>query len=239
LMEYFPDILNVEFTATMEDDLDKVEKGAMSWDEVLRNFYGPFSEKLAIAEEAIGEVELKDEVSDVICEVCGRNMVYKLGRYGRFLACPGYPQCRNVKSVDKDGKVIEVEAEESDIICEQCGAKMVVKLGRYGKFLACPNYPECKNIKSIDEEIGVKCEKCGGELVKKRSKRGKIFYGCKNYPECETTYWNLPVQDICPHCGRHLVSKTNKKQETTIYCENKECPGNPKDKKGADQENSK
>lgn len=242
LMNYFPDILNVEFTSDMEDQLDKVEKGEMAWDEVLRRFYGPFSEKLAIAEEDIGEVELKDEESDVICEVCGRNMVYKIGRYGRFLACPGYPECRNVKSVDKDGKVLEDEAEESDVTCEQCGAKMVVKRGRYGKFLACPNYPECKNIKSIDEEIGIACEKCGGPLVKKRSKRGKVFYGCKNYPQCETTYWNLPIADICPDCGRHLVTKTNKKQETTVYCENKECPGNQKDDKkesGAKQENSK
>lgn len=231
LMEYFPDILNVEFTATMEDNLDKVEKGALTWDEVLRNFYGPFSEKLAIAEEAIGEVELQDEESDVICEVCGRNMVYKMGRYGRFLACPGYPQCRNVKSLDKDGKVLEPEVEESDVVCENCGAKMVIKQGRYGKFLACPNYPECKNIKSIDEEIGIKCEKCGGALVKKRSKKGKVFYGCKNYPECETTYWNLPVEELCPECGRHLVTKTNKKKETTVYCENKDCPSNQKEEK--------
>lgn len=231
LMEYFPDILNVEFTAIMEDDLDKVEKGTMAWDEVLHNFYEPFSKKLAIAEEAIGEVDLQDEESDVVCELCGRKMVYKMGRYGKFLACPGYPQCRNVKSVDKDGNLVEEESEESDVVCENCGAKMVVKRGRYGKFLACPNYPQCKNIKSIDEEIGVKCEKCGGQLVKKRSKKGKVFYGCKNYPSCDTIYWNLPVEDICPHCGRHLVSKTNKKQETIVYCENKDCPGNVKEDK--------
>ncbi|MEG1477906.1 MAG: type I DNA topoisomerase [Clostridiales bacterium] len=231
LMEYFPDILNVEFTATMEDELDKVEKGNMEWQEVLRNFYGPFSERLAKAEEDIGEIELQDEVSDIICENCGKNMVFKMGRYGKFLACPGYPQCRNVKSVDKDGKVAEKEEEESDIVCEQCGSKMVIKRGRYGKFLACPNYPDCKNIKSIDQEIGVKCEKCGNELVKKRSKKGKVFYGCKGYPECETTYWNLPIEAVCPDCGRHMVEKTNKKQETTVYCENKECSSNKKEDK--------
>lgn len=228
LMEYFPDILNVEFTANMEDELDKVEEGKMEWVSVLENFYGPFSASLAKAEEAIGEIALVDEVSDIICERCGRNMVYKMGRYGRFLACPGYPECRNVKSIDKDGNVVEAEVEESDVVCEHCGSKMVVKQGRYGKFLACPNYPECKNIKSIDEEIGIKCEKCGGELVKKRSKKGKVFYGCKNYPKCETTYWNLPLEALCPDCGRHMVEKTTKQKGTTVYCENKECPGNVK-----------
>ncbi len=228
LMEYFPDILNVEFTARLEDELDKVEDGSESWQQVLADFYGPFSERLAKAEEAIGEIELKDEVSDVICENCGRHMVYKMGRYGRFLACPGYPECRNVKSVDKDGNVEEKVIAESDIICEKCGSRMVVKKGRYGKFLACPNYPECKNIKSIDEEIGVPCEKCGGQLVKKRGKRGKVFYGCQNYPDCQTVYWNLPVEQLCPECGRHMVEKTNKNGETTVYCENKECPGNVK-----------
>ena len=144
------------------------------------------------------------------------------------MACPGYPECRNVKSVDKDGNVEEKVIEESDIICEKCGSRMVVKKGRYGKFLACPNYPECKNIKSIDEEIGVPCEKCGGQLVKKRGKRGKVFYGCQNYPDCQTVYWNLPVEQLCPECGRHMVEKTNKNGETTVYCENKECPGNVK-----------
>lgn len=224
LMEHFPDILNVEFTAKMEENLDKVEEGEMKWDDVLNEFYGPFSASLEKAEEAIGEVELVDEVSDVICEYCGKNMVYKMGRYGRFLACPGYPQCRNIKSVDKDGKVEEKTVEESDVICDKCGRTMVVKKGRYGKFLACPGYPECKNIKSIDEEIGIACTSCGGPLVKKRNKRGRVFYGCKNYPDCQLAYWSLPVEDICPDCGHHLVEKVGKDQGKTIICENKECP---------------
>lgn len=228
LMDHFPDILNVEFTAKMEEELDKVEVGDLGWQKVLEDFYGPFSESLEKAEEAIGEVELVDEVSDVVCEYCGRNMVYKMGRYGRFLACPGYPECRNVKSVDKDGNVEEKTLGESDVKCEKCGRTMVVKKGRYGKFLACPGYPECKNIKSIDEEIGVKCVKCGGELVKKRNKRGKVFYGCQNYPDCQVAYWNLPVADICPDCGQHMVEKIGKNGEKAIICENKECPTHQK-----------
>ena len=181
---------------------------------------------------AIGEVELSDEVSDVICEFCGRNMVYKIGRYGRFLACPGYPECRNVKSVDKDGNVEEKTLGESDVVCDKCGRTMVLKKGRYGNFLACPGYPECKNVKSIDEEIGVACTECGGALVKKRNKRGRVFYGCKNYPDCQTAYWNLPVEAVCPECGRHLVEKTGKNNEKTVICENKECPSNQKAAKG-------
>ena len=155
LMQYFPDILNVEFTAKLEEELDKVEEGELSWRSILADFYAPFSIALEKAEEDIGEVELVDEVSDVICEFCGRNMVYKMGRYGRFLACPGYPECRNVKSVDKDGNVEEKNLGESDVVCDKCGRTMVLKKGRYGNFLACPGYPECKNIKSIDEEIGI------------------------------------------------------------------------------------
>ena len=228
LMEHFPDILSVDFTARMEEGLDKVEEGEMPWRSVLEEFYGPFSESLSKAEEAIGEVELVDEVSDVICELCGRNMVYKMGRYGKFLACPGYPQCRNVKSVDKDGNVEEKDLGESDVVCEKCGRTMVLKKGRYGTFLACPGYPECRNVKSIDEEIGIACTECGGVLVKKRNKRGRVFYGCKNYPDCQTAYWNLPVEDICPHCGRHLVKRTGRNGETAVICENKECPSNRK-----------
>ena len=228
LMEHFPNILNVEFTSQMEEELDKVEEGALHWRTVLEDFYGPFHESLAKAEEAIGEVELVDEVSDVVCEFCGRNMVYKIGRYGKFLACPGYPECRNVKSVDKDGNVEETTLGESEEVCDKCGRKMVLKKGRYGTFLACPGYPECKNVKSIDEEIGVACTECGGMLVKKRNKRGRVFYGCKNYPDCQTAYWNLPVDAVCPDCGRHMVEKTGKNQQTAIVCENKECPSHQK-----------
>lgn len=228
LMQYFPDILNVEFTAKLEEELDKVEEGELSWRSILADFYAPFSVALEKAEEDIGEVELVDEVSDVICEFCGRNMVYKMGRYGRFLACPGYPECRNVKSVDKDGNVEEKNLGESDVVCDKCGRTMVLKKGRYGNFLACPGYPECKNIKSIDEEIGIACTECGGALVKKRNKRGRVFYGCKNYPDCQTAYWNLPVEAVCPECGRHMVEKTGRNDTKTIICENKECPTNQK-----------
>ena len=228
LMQYFPDILNVEFTAKLEEELDKVEEGELSWRSILADFYAPFSIALEKAEEDIGEVELVDEVSDVICEFCGRNMVYKMGRYGRFLACPGYPECRNVKSVDKDGNVEEKNLGESDVVCDKCGRTMVLKKGRYGNFLSCPGYPECKNIKSIDEEIGIACTECGGALVKKRNKRGRVFYGCKNYPDCQTAYWNLPVEAVCPECGRHMVEKTGRNDTRTIICENKECPTNQK-----------
>ncbi len=228
LMEHFPDILNVEFTAKMEEKLDKVEVGDLGWQKILEDFYGPFSASLEKAEEAIGEVELVDEVSDVVCEYCGKQMVYKMGRYGRFLACPGYPACRNIKSVDKDGNVEEKTLGESDVQCEKCGRTMVVKKGKYGKFLACPGYPTCKNIKSIDEEIGVKCVQCGGELVRKRNKRGKVFYGCQNYPDCQVAYWNLPLTEVCPECGQHMVEKTGKDGEKIVFCENKECPTNQK-----------
>ncbi len=232
LLEHFPDVLNAEFTARMEDKLDHVEEGQISWSRVLEDFYGPFAESLRLAEETIGEVELSDEESEIVCEFCGRKMVFKMGRYGRFLACPGYPECRNVKSVDKDGNVEEKIVEESDVACEHCGRKMVVKKGRYGKFLACPGYPECKNIKSIDVEIGVDCNRCGAPLVKKRTKTGKVFFGCKNYPECTVNYWNTPVPELCSSCGHYLVKKTDKKKGEILVCENKECDARPRAEKG-------
>lgn len=168
LKEYFPKILDVEFTAGMEEQLDLVEEGKLPWKQILNEFYPPFQKDLEYAEEQIGEIEIEDEVSDEICEKCGRNMVYKLGRYGRFLACPGFPECRNTKP--------------------------------------------------ILTEIGVKCLACGGEIVERKGKRGRIFYGCKNYPECEYVSWDKPTGEACPTCGSMMVEKVNKKQEKTVYC---------------------
>ena len=250
LVKYFPDIMDVSFTAGMEDKLDDIEKGGQDWHKIIADFYPPFAEKLAFAATD------GDEITDIVCEKCGAPMIRKNGRYGKFLACSNYPECSNIKS----------EKEEvSDVKCDKCGAMMVYKTGKYGRFLACPNYPECTNVKPIDEETTTeKCEKCGGDMVVKKgrfgkylqctvckatksltekagvcpqcgnptqkmtSKSGKVFYGCSNYPACNFMSWDMPTGEHCPKCGSYIVLTKDGK---TRKCSNKECDYSDKPKK--------
>ena len=202
--EHFADIINVSFTARMEDDLDKVAEGERDWVDSMRDFYGVFSKTLSAAETAMGDtrVKVEDEVTDVICEKCGRNMVIKTGRFGKFLACPGYPECKNTR------KMGETEPPQvSDKVCELCGKPMLMKNGRYGKFLACSGYPACKNIVSLAKEYKNACPKCGGDLSQRFSKRHRSFYGCKNYPACDFVSWDEPSSEKCPTCKSTLFQK--------------------------------
>ena len=178
LAESFPRLLDLKFTAVLEEELDNIEEGQMVWQDVIGEFYKPFAEDLKKAHAELERIEIQDEVSDVLCEKCGRNMVYKLGRYGKFLACPGYP--------------------------------------------------ECKNTKPILDEIGIECSQCkkegreAGQLVRRRSRRGRYFYGCSNYPDCTYTSWQRPVAELCPYCGKNL---TVRKEGADPMCSNKECSG--------------
>lgn len=174
LKQYFKEIVDVEFTANMEDKLDAIADGHGSRVELLRDFYKPFSATLAHAEEEIGTVELPVEISDEKCENCGRNMVVKHGRYGKFLACPGFPECRNTKPILKD--------------------------------------------------IGVNCSKCGGSIVERRTKRGKVFYGCKNYPDCDFVSWDMPLQETCQTCGAFMVRHNLKNGRFITLCSSENCP---------------
>ncbi len=204
MTDYFSDIINVKFTAKMEDDLDRVAVGERNWTDSMADFYGVFSKTMEKAETAMGDarVKVEDEVTDVICEKCGRNMVVKTGRFGKFLACPGYPECKNTR------KMGETQPPQvSDQVCEHCGKPMIVKNGRYGKFLACSGYPECKNIVSLAKEYKQACPKCGGDLTQRFSKRHRAFYGCKNYPTCDFVSWDEPTEEICPTCGGRLFQK--------------------------------
>jgi len=172
LKQYFADIVNEEFTAGMEKQLDRIEEGDLNWIKVLEDFYKDFKNDLDIAEKEMEKIEIEDEVSDVICEKCGRNMVIKFGRFGKFLACPGYP--------------------------------------------------ECKNTKPLVHDLGIKCPKCDGDIVERTSKRGRKFFGCSNYPNCDFVSWDKPIEKKCPECNSLLVEKKTKK-ETTIKCINENC----------------
>jgi len=227
LVEHFPDVLNVQFTAQMEDSLDHIEEGDKDWVEAVRAFYNPFSKLLEKAQTEMRDVKREEIPTEIICEKCGRRMVIKWGRHGRFLACPGYPECKNTKEFvqEASGQVKVVEpVSGSTEKCEKCGKPMIVKTSRFGKFLACSGYPECKNTKAIT--TGVKCPQpnCKGELAQKRTKRGRTFYACSRYPDCKFALWDRPLPRPCPDCGApFLVEKFGRHSGPKAVCHNKDC----------------
>jgi len=198
LVKHFPKILDVKFTAHMEDDLDKILTKKINWITVLKEFYIPFEASLKEAEEKMEKVK-KEIMTEEVCPECGSKLVIRQGRYGDFIACSNYPKCKFTKNLPAEGD------QESTLkeTCEKCGRPMTIKHGRYGDFLACTGYPECKNIKPILKKIGVKCPKCGAELVEKRTKKGKLFYSCSNYPQCDFATWQKPVVKEGDKEGKH------------------------------------
>jgi DNA topoisomerase-1 len=266
----FDDILDVEYTRNLEEDLDKIEAGTENYQTTLESFYRKFAKDLKRAEKEM--VNLKEgQPTDEVCDKCGAKMVIKAGKFGLFLACSAYPDCENTRELEKPEPGAEGEIEET---CENCGKPMVVKRGRFGQFLACTGYPECKTTRKIittkqgmtaakpdqvlDEKCprcgsnlvlkhgrfgeftactgypackyvkqkltGVACPKDGGDVVEKKSRRGKVFYGCANYPDCDFTLWKKPVPEKCPDCGApFLVERITKRHGRQLICNNEEC----------------
>lgn len=230
LVEHFPRVIDYEFTAKMETELDAVAEGEKNWRPVIKDFYQPFHENL---ENKYNEIKKQDimpeEKSEEKCDKCGAEMIIKTGRYGKFLACSAFPECKNIKGLDNNGSkpqeksrdIEKLEKKYNGEKCDKCGAEMVIKTGRFGPFLACSAYPKCKNIKNIKENnssTGITCPKCGaGEIVQKRSKRG-TFYACDKYPECKNAYWGKPTGKKCPECGSLMIETKN-----GAKCSNKDC----------------
>ena len=229
LVESFPDILNVEFTASMEDELDKIEDGTEKWTKAMKRFYTPFAQDLKKAEKEMRDVKRQEVPTDIACEKCGALMVIKWGRNGEFLACPQYPECKSTKNFKRDeaGAIQVVVEEEVNESCGQCGRPMLLRWGKFGRFLGCSGYPECKNIQPLEKpvDIGVKCPECKeGNLKERKSRWGKVFYGCDRYPECKFASWGKPVPTPCPDCGSPiLVEKITKRAGKTHHCYKKEC----------------
>jgi DNA topoisomerase I len=275
LVESFQDIFDYEYTARMEDHLDRIESGRERWQDAMRDFWDRFSQRLATAEKQMRDVKTEEIETDEICEKCGKKMVIKWGKFGRFMACSGYPDCKNTREIPKNGTENGNEVPEvEEISCEKCGRPMVLKRGRFGEFLACSGYPECRNTKKIVKKAdsmevkqdiplaekcpvcsknlaikhgrfgeytacgdypnckyiklkttGVSCPKaCGGEIVERKSKRGKTFYGCSNYPDCDFVLWNKPIAEPCPQCDTpYTLVKTTKRSGTVRFCNDKEC----------------
>jgi DNA topoisomerase-1 len=224
LVDNFPDILNTHFTAKMEEELDDVEEGKRKWEEAINDFYGPFQETLKKAKVHMKDIKRQEIKTEFVCEKCGSPMVVKWGRHGEFLACSGYPDCKNTKEIQKatDGGYAIAEEKKVEENCEKCGSPMVIKRGRFGSFMACSAYPECKNTKAIS--IGVNCPECGKPLAERRSKRGKAFYSCTGYPDCKFALWDKPINETCPQCGsKYLLVKYSKKEGEKVKCPNKEC----------------
>ena len=272
LLESFNDIFEVKYTARMEEELDEIEEGKLDWREAMAEFYGRFEKDLKSAEENMTDIKRMEQPTDLLCEKCGKPLVIKWGKHGRFIACTGYPECTNTREVPADpqsGDDADLTEQGDEEYCQNCGRTMVLKKGRFGQFYACTGYPDCKTTRPIggtqkkadvplDEKcpqcgnnlimkygrygeftacsnyptckyvkqktIGVKCPECSeGEVVERRSKRGKTFYGCSRYPDCNFVTWSKPVAEKCPDCGSPYLLEKWLKSGATLQCPNQEC----------------
>lgn len=231
LKKYFEGIINVDFTANLENWLDKIAEGKATYKKVMTDFYKVFEAELQSANvEAEKDKKENQEVSDVTCEKCGAKMIVKMGRYGKYLACPNYPNCKNIKPYS----LAEGPEEVSDVKCDACGTLMVYRTGPYGRYLKCPS---CGANKAIVIDTGIVCPKCHeGHMVQRRSHRGRIFYGCSRYPKCDMALWNEPINQFCETCGAIMTKKTYKTGKEVISCSNPDCPTHPKRKTRAKKE---
>ena len=224
LLEHFPKFMTTKFTADMESQLDQIEFGETEWVKTLQSFYTPFKLDLDEAEKKIGDSEVEE--TDEVCDKCSQPMIVKWGRFGKFMACSGYPDCKNTKQISKEGSDGKAVSESTAVegTCEKCQSSLVLKVGRFGKFIACSNYPDCKFTKPID--LGIKCPKddCKGKIAARRSKKGRMFYGCTAYPNCDFVSWDKPVPEPCPKCNNaYTVEKWKKDEGTSIICPESEC----------------
>jgi DNA topoisomerase-1 len=229
LVDSFPDVLNVEFTASMETMLDEIEEGHQHWVAAMRRFYEPFSRDLERAAVQMPDVKREGQPTDLKCPKCDAPMVVKWGRSGEFLACSRYPECKSTANFTRDesGAIKLAEEETTNEVCDKCGRPMQVRFGRYGKFLGCSGYPACRNVRSLVRPVptGIACPDCHeGEIMQKRSRSGRTFFSCNRYPQCRFATWERPVAEECPTCGApFLVEKTTKRAGTVRRCLSEGC----------------
>ncbi len=216
LKEQFPSIVDFDFTAAMEEDLDAVADGEKEWQKVLKDFYGPFHKLVEKAGASIDKKSLSEEATEEKCPKCDKPLIIKLGRFGRFYACTGFPDCRYTRP-HEDGQAEEEQKLIEGRVCPEDKAALVVRRGRFGAFIGCSNYPECKFIEPIIKETGIICPKDKGAVIERRSKRGKMFWGCSNYPKCDFVAWDKPLPTPCPKCKGLLVEK--KKEIACTQCD--------------------
>ena len=219
LKPYFPEIMDVEFTAQMEDSLDRIEEGDQKWVDTVRTFYERFKPDLARAEKEMSNEKAGEETSE-ICPECGKLLLARRGRFGKFLACSAYPECRYTRNMDGSERA---EDEATNDQCPACGKPMVIKHGRFGKFIACSGYPDCKTTKPITTGIACPETGCAGELTERRSRRGRTFYSCSAYPNCKFVVWQRPVAEACPKCGASFVTERAARGRLVRTCVREGC----------------
>jgi DNA topoisomerase-1 len=218
LADVFPKVVDLGFTAEMEEDLDRIASGAKDWEPLVKQFFAEVEETIAERQEKVSRPE---EATDETCPECGEEtgakLVRKWGRYGWFLSCSRYPDCKYRRNAKRSAEEADrPEPEMTDVPCPKCGKPMVKRTGRFGPFLGCSDYPKCKGIKNLGEQSFGTCPKCGqGEVVSKRTKRGKTFYSCNRYPDCDFALWQAPLSQPCPSCGGLLA---HDKDESTATC---------------------
>jgi DNA topoisomerase-1 len=226
LTTHFTRYVDYDFTARLEDQLDEVSRGEKEWVPLMKEFWYPFRELVKDKEESVSRAEVTTEALDEECPKCGKKLNIRLGRRGRFVGCSGFPECDYTRNLDDNSVSAEPEVVEGRS-CPECNSRLIVRTGRYGKFIGCSSYPECKYIEPLErpEDTGVTCPKCGkGTMLKRKSRRGKIFYSCSTYPDCNYAVWNEPVEGPCPDCNWPILTiKTTKKHGTERVCPQQDC----------------
>jgi len=228
LTAHFARYVDYNFTAGLEEELDQVSRGEKKWKPLLKEFWEPFVSLLKQKEGEVQKSDLTTEATDELCPECGKPLVVKLGKRGKFIACSGFKEgCKYTRNISGDVSAEAAEPVMSDEKCDKCGAPMLVKDGRYGKYLACSGYPACKNIQPLvkPKSTGIVCPECKqGELTEKKSRYGKMFYSCNRYPQCKFALWDLPVERACPKCGFPLlVKKITKREGEYLKCPKEGC----------------
>lgn len=214
LVKHFPEIVDLKFTAKIENDLDDIARDKKEWVPIIREFYDPFIQHLRKKEKQVKKKQTKTRKK---CPKCRKILIIKYGRFGKFLGCSGYPDCKHTEPLGKEKALAETLSKEK---CQKCGKPMTVRHGRFGAFLGCSGYPKCKNIKAIEKKVGVQCPRCSqGEIVEKHSKKGRLFFACNQYPKCKFALWSKPTGKKCPNCGSLIVYG----KENSKVCSNKEC----------------
>lgn len=227
LVEHFTKYVDYGFTAALEDELDAVARGEEEWVPLLRNFWGPFKEQVETKDKDVQRSDVTQELLDEDCPKCGKKLSSRLGRSGRFIGCTAYPECDYTRNIDGE----ESESNEPEVVegrqCPKCESDLWVRTGRYGKFIGCSSYPKCKHLESLEQptNTGVTCPQCNkGEILTRKSRRGKIFYSCSGYPDCDYALWNEPLSEACPDCQWPILTvKTTKSRGTEKVCPQKEC----------------
>ena len=227
LVEHFTRYVDYSFTAKLEDELDAVSRGEEEWIPLLRSFWGPFKEQVETKDKEVQRSDVTQELLDENCPKCGKQLSSRLGRSGRFIGCTGYPDCDYTRNIDGE----ETTASEPEKVegrqCPKCDSDLIYRTGKYGKFIGCSSYPKCKHIESLEQpaNTGVDCPQCQkGEILTRKSRRGKVFYSCSEYPKCDYALWNEPLKEACPNCQWPILTiKTTKSKGTEKVCPQKDC----------------